>query len=67
MPVIFGDATLRQTLQAARIDTPARSRCSTHDDMVNIETGIVLREMLGRPTRHPRITVPEVPTGDAGL
>ncbi len=27
VPVIFGDATMRQTLEAARVDTPARSRC----------------------------------------
>ncbi len=48
VPVIFGDATLRQTLHAAGIDTARAVAVLTQDDMVNIETGIVLREMLGR-------------------
>jgi Trk K+ transport system NAD-binding subunit len=46
VPVIFGDATLRQTLEAARVDTARAVAVLTRDDMVNIETGIVLREML---------------------
>jgi Trk K+ transport system NAD-binding subunit len=46
VPVIFGDATLRQTLDAARVDTARAVAVLTRDDMVNIETGIVLREML---------------------
>ncbi|SOX52420.1 potassium transporter TrkA [Mycobacterium ahvazicum] len=47
VPVIFGDATLRQTLEAARVETARAIAVLTRDDMVNIETGIVLREMLG--------------------
>jgi Trk K+ transport system NAD-binding subunit len=47
VPVIFGDATLRQTLESARIDEARAIAVLTQDDMVNIETGIVLREMLG--------------------
>ena len=47
VPVIFGDATLRQTLEAARIDEAVAVAVLTPDDMVNIETGIVLRELLG--------------------
>ncbi|MEB4208320.1 NAD-binding protein [Mycobacterium sp. 94-17] len=51
VPVIFGDATLRPTLEAARVDTARAVAVLTRDDMVNIETGIVLREMLGaQPT-----------------
>jgi Trk K+ transport system NAD-binding subunit len=46
-PVIFGDATLRQTLETARIDRARAVAVLTRDDMTNIETGIVLREMLG--------------------
>lgn len=46
VPVIFGDATLRQTLEAARVDTARAVAVLTRDDMVNIESGIVLREML---------------------
>jgi Trk K+ transport system NAD-binding subunit len=47
VPIIFGDATLRQTLEAARVETARAVAVLTRDDMVNIETGIVLREMLG--------------------
>lgn len=47
VPVIFGDATLRQTLDAARIDEACAVAVLTPDDMINIETGIVLRELLG--------------------
>ena len=47
VPVIFGDATLPQTLEAARIDDAIAVAVLTQDDMVNIETGIVLRERLG--------------------
>lgn len=46
VPVIFGDATLRPTLEAARVDTARAVAVLTRDDMVNIETGIVIREML---------------------
>jgi Trk K+ transport system NAD-binding subunit len=46
VPVIFGDATLRQTLEAARVNTARAVAVLTRDDMVNIETGIVIREML---------------------
>ena len=60
VPVIFGDATLRQTLQAARIEEASALAVLTQDDMVNIETGIVLREMLG-PRVLPELNRPDVP------
>jgi Trk K+ transport system NAD-binding subunit len=50
VPVIFGDATLRQTLQAARVDRARAVAVLTRSDIINIETGIVLTEMLGRKT-----------------
>jgi Trk K+ transport system NAD-binding subunit len=50
VPVIFGDATLRQTLQAARVDRARAVAVVTRDDIINIETGIVLTEMLGKRT-----------------
>jgi Trk K+ transport system NAD-binding subunit len=61
-PVIFGDSTLRETLEAARIDDASAIAVLTQDDMVNIETGIVLREMLGRRWDHDegQIGVPVV-------
>jgi Trk K+ transport system NAD-binding subunit len=60
IPVIFGDATLRQTLEAARIDEARAIAVLTQDDIVNIETGIVLREMLG-PRVMPDVVRPDVP------
>lgn len=54
LPVIFGDATLRPTLAAANIESVAAVAVLTQDDMVNIETGIVVREMLStRPVQEP--------------
>lgn len=61
IPVIFGDATLQSTLDAARIDDAAAVAVLTQDDMVNIETGIVLRERLGvrwmKSAREPGVPV----------
>ncbi len=48
VPVIFGDATLRQTLKAARADRARAVAVLTRDDMINIEAGIVMAEMLGK-------------------
>ncbi|MDT5229469.1 MAG: hypothetical protein QOH94_3262 [Mycobacterium sp.] len=53
VPVIFGDATLKQTLEAARVQRARAVAVLTRDDMINIETGIVLAEMLG-PKVIPR-------------
>ena len=60
VPVIFGDATLRQTLQAARIGEARAVAVLTAHDMVNIETGIVVREIFG-PRTLPEIQRPDVP------
>ena len=59
VPVIFGDATLRQTLESARIDEARAVAVLTQDDMVNIETGIVLHEMLGprMPADQPDVPI----------
>jgi Trk K+ transport system NAD-binding subunit len=48
VPVIFGDATLRQTLESARVDRARAVAVMTRSEVVNIETGIVLARMLGR-------------------
>jgi Trk K+ transport system NAD-binding subunit len=53
VPVIFGDSTMRQTLESARVDHARGVAVVTHDDMVNIETGIVLLEILGSDTKVP--------------
>jgi Trk K+ transport system NAD-binding subunit len=60
VPVIFGDGTLRQTLEAARVEHARAVAVLTHDDMINIETGIVLREMLG-PRVMPKVIRSDVP------
>ncbi|WP_156686019.1 NAD-binding protein [Mycobacterium sp. Marseille-P9652] len=60
VPVVFGDATLRQTLESAGVKHARAVALLTQDDMVNIETGIVLREMLG-PRVLPEVIRPGVP------
>jgi Trk K+ transport system NAD-binding subunit len=65
VPVIFGDATLRQTLEAARVDQARAVAVLTQDDMVNIETGIVLREMLGPRAMPIVLRVYDRTLGDA--
>lgn len=47
IPVIVGDATVPATLAAARADRARAVAVLTEDDMVNIEVGLVLREMTG--------------------
>jgi Trk K+ transport system NAD-binding subunit len=61
VPVIFGDATLRQTLESARVEEARAIAVLTQDDMVNIETGIVLHEMLASRTEQAA-NRPHVPT-----
>jgi Trk K+ transport system NAD-binding subunit len=63
VPVIFGDATLLQTLESARVDRARAVAVVTRDDMINIETGIILSEMLGprvMPEINRRAEVPVV-------
>jgi len=54
VPVIFGDATLLPTLESARVDRARAVAVVTRDDMINIETGIVLAETLG-PRVLPKV------------
>jgi Trk K+ transport system NAD-binding subunit len=60
VPVIFGDATMEQTLESACIDRARAVAVLTQDDKVNLETGIVLDEMYG-PSVMPALNRPEVP------
>jgi Trk K+ transport system NAD-binding subunit len=53
VPVIFGDPTMRQTLESARVDRARGVAVVNHQDMKNIETGIVLLEILGSDTEVP--------------
>lgn len=50
IPVIFGDATLRTTLDAARTNRARAVAILTEDDMVNIEIGLVVRQMTESAT-----------------
>jgi Trk K+ transport system NAD-binding subunit len=53
VPVIFGDSTMRSTLEAARVGRARGVAVVTHEDMENIRTGIVLLKMLGSDTEVP--------------
>jgi Trk K+ transport system NAD-binding subunit len=53
IPVIIGDATLPTTLGAARADRARAVAVLTEDDMVNIEAGLVLRQLTGSSPRTP--------------
>jgi Trk K+ transport system NAD-binding subunit len=55
VPVIFGDSTMRQTLESARVHHARSVAVVTQDDMENIRTGIVLLEMLGADTTVPLV------------
>ena len=60
VPVIFGDATLRQTLESAHVDRARAVAVLTRNEVVNIETGIVLAKMVGRRLT-PEVIRPEIP------
>ncbi len=47
VPVIFGDATLRSTLDAARVGQSSAVAVMTSNDMANIETAIAVRDLFG--------------------
>jgi Trk K+ transport system NAD-binding subunit len=53
VPVVFGDSTMRQTLESARVERARAVAVVTQDDMENIRTGIVLLEILGPDTKQP--------------
>jgi voltage-gated potassium channel Kch len=46
LPIIFGDATSTATLELARLRDASAIAVLTSNDMVNIETGIAVRDML---------------------
>src|SRR5512139_1508395 len=47
VPVVFGDATLPATLAAANLRRSRAVAVLTSDDMVNIEAGLTVRDVLG--------------------
>lgn len=66
MPVIFREVSLRQTLEADRVDQARVVAALTRDDMVNIETMIVIREMLGQQVEAAAIWQGQLPVRAAG-
>ncbi len=47
IPVVVGDATVAETLSDARVHRASAVAVLTSDDMVNVETGIAVRAILG--------------------
>ena len=52
IPVIFGDATLPTTLAAAGLERARAIAVLTEADMVNIETGLISKQMTSSPGRE---------------
>jgi Trk K+ transport system NAD-binding subunit len=52
VPVVIADATLPQTLKMVNIDDAAAIAILTSDDLVNIETGLAVRDQLGERWRQ---------------
>lgn len=46
-PVVLGDATLRQTLRSVNLAGAGAVAILTSDDLVNLETGLAVRDALG--------------------
>lgn len=55
VPVVTADATLPETLQAAQIDRARAIAVVTSSDLVNIEAGLAMRDLLGE--RWPDVPV----------
>jgi Trk K+ transport system NAD-binding subunit len=55
VPVVVGDATQTAVLDAANLAAATAVAVLTSDDLVNVETGLVLRERLG--ARWPSVPV----------
>jgi Trk K+ transport system NAD-binding subunit len=51
VPIIRGDATIPETLQAANVGTAAAVAVLTSNDLTNLETGLAIRDYLG-PRRN---------------
>lgn len=60
IPVLLGDATLRNTLDAARVERARAVAVLTEDDMVNVETAFVLEEIIGEGEQREGRRIPVV-------
>jgi Trk K+ transport system NAD-binding subunit len=52
VPIIFADATLPQTLHRVQLSTARAVAVLTSDDLVNLETGLAIRDQLGERGGH---------------
>jgi len=57
VPVIFGDATVAETLTGVRVDQARAVAVTTSDDLVNIETGLAVRDVLGERTASVQVVL----------
>jgi Trk K+ transport system NAD-binding subunit len=55
VPIVHGDATLGQTLRSVNIADAGAIAILTSDDLVNLETGLAVRDLLG--TRWKEVPV----------
>lgn len=51
VPVLFGDATLADTLALAQLARARAVAITTSDDLANVETGLAVRDLLGERWR----------------
>jgi Trk K+ transport system NAD-binding subunit len=52
VPIMHGDATLEQTLRSVNIAQAGAVAILTSDDLVNLETGLAVRDLLGARWRE---------------
>ncbi|HVU74654.1 MAG TPA: NAD-binding protein [Mycobacteriales bacterium] len=57
IPLIVGDATNPRTLRAAGVDRARAVAVLTSDDLTNIETGLVVRDVLGDRWSRARVVL----------
>jgi Trk K+ transport system NAD-binding subunit len=52
VPIFHGDATLRQTLRSVNLEAAGAVAILTSDDLVNLEVGLAVRDLLGERWRE---------------
>jgi Trk K+ transport system NAD-binding subunit len=57
VPIVHGDATLGQTLRSVNIADAGAIAILTSDDLVNLETGLAVRDLLGARWKEVPVVV----------
>jgi Trk K+ transport system NAD-binding subunit len=57
VPIVHGDATLGQTLRSVNIADAGAIAILTSDDLVNLETGLAVRDLLGARWKQVPVVV----------